>query len=273
MFGYHKCERDPDVVLRNPCKPNPCQNGGNCTITNTTGHVGGPLSRSGLTPLFNCSCPSDWLGQTCEETRYCSMDSKSNQFRSRGLRIDNFPRATTSVAVPFLKLRESTKESVCLPGFMFDGDEEFKLACCPIPGPNGTRNRDRALVQLGESVPNCATYERLLLSDGLIRYDDDFFGCNERPQRFVAYVLIAVVVMLSVTAVIAVIIYKLHVGALDPRRLLARKTRVAAEETSSNELSGPQTTQERKAEVAPDKMQHPVGKVGRSTITTLSEIS
>ena len=44
-----------------PCKNNPCRNGGQCVVTGDS---------------FQCNCPSDWTGPTCEGiTRDCFMIS------------------------------------------------------------------------------------------------------------------------------------------------------------------------------------------------------
>ena len=258
----------PDMAPPDPCEPNPCKNDGNCT--QNPGHIQQP---------FNCSCAIDWLGETCEETRYCSMDSKSNQFQPQGMRFENFPRAKTSVAIPFDKLRAEKTESECLPDYRFQGKDDFVLACCSVPGANNTR--DRALVQLGDSATNCATYERLLLSDGLLEYGDNFFSCGKRPERFlhlaynyVAIVLIALIAVLHVGAVLIVIIQRQCVGALDTsqewvkneikdeetcvpgsendtRKSRVRKDQVADEQTLSKQLRDDAAKQESESESAP----------------------
>ena len=204
-FPDGSSEIPPDT---NPCAPeNPCKHGGNCTV-----NTGYNAKRS-----FNCSCTIEWLGDTCEETRYCSLEAELNQIQSPGMRIKHFPEAKTSVPLKFDQLREIPTQSECHPGFRFQGNEDFELACCSVPGPNGTRGR--ALVQLKHPTA-CETYERLLESDGLLGYGANFFNCTARPKRFIAYnfvalVLIGLIAILSVAAIVIVIIYRQCIGALD----------------------------------------------------------
>ena len=40
------------VIRSNPCEPNPCQNGGECSIATDDN--------------FECSCDDFWTGSTCE---------------------------------------------------------------------------------------------------------------------------------------------------------------------------------------------------------------
>ena len=177
-----------------PCKSNPCKNEGNCTAN--FGNLENP---------FNCTCAMDWLGDTCTETRKCSLDAQNNMFKPRGLRVHNFPQQKDSEPIKFKRLRKVASESECLPNFKFQGTTEFHLACCPLPSDNGTRSA--ALVQFGGKVMDCQTYERLHKSGGLIGYNDTFYRCSERQQRYLKYILIAVVSVLHLCAAIVLVVY------------------------------------------------------------------
>uniref|UniRef100_A0A1I7XFL3 EGF-like domain-containing protein n=1 Tax=Heterorhabditis bacteriophora TaxID=37862 RepID=A0A1I7XFL3_HETBA len=66
-----------DSLLANPCQPSPCNNGGNCIVTD--GH-------------FDCICKPDWSGATCSEKISCLVEGKPcENFGScvRGLAINH----------------------------------------------------------------------------------------------------------------------------------------------------------------------------------------
>ncbi|XP_051892977.1 protein crumbs homolog 1-like [Pristis pectinata] len=55
-----------DCISDDTCKPAPCQNGGNCTVTWND---------------FECKCPQQYTGRTCEEIVWCATDPCPSEYR------------------------------------------------------------------------------------------------------------------------------------------------------------------------------------------------
>ena len=181
-----------------------------------------------------------------------------------GMRIfkENFPQRTTSAPVPFNQLRQFDTDSECLPDFMFVGTNDFNLGCCVI-SYNGTLTT--TLVRLGGSVTTCERYEELNKKTALIDYGKNFFGCDVRPKRVlaynpVAYILIGIILLLKTVALILILVYKLCVGKMDTSKEWVQKKVVSHGNKQKKETQTP-TPVDGKQEPTSVKSEEAGGKV------------